>query len=357
MSRIPPGPRFNSRSEIPCCRSSSSVRAFIARASRTASGSRTSGHTKGCARADERVAERRVARDRSCLEEGLQLPVARPPLPIRREAFERPAQRTRTTLGPEVGVGTEDDPVRARARHRREHRARRVLGLLLVAVVDEHDVDVARVVQLSAAELAHADDREPRGRRGDVHRDSEARPRERGELGDDVAEIGDPEQITTRDAHDLLPLPPPQRAAGSSLGTKVWASRAKSTVACSASERSILTAAGSRSSAVNSDRDAVTTATIAAAISSSVASSSASVGCASRSRPTSMRPATGSADRSSAARNAGSSSIVSVSACPELMLGVSRGAGSTGSASIRVAVSSWYAPSASGCGPDRCRRR
>ena len=39
-------------------------------------------------------------------------------------------------------------------------RTRDAVGLLGVAVVDEEHVDVARVVQLVAAELAHADDRE-----------------------------------------------------------------------------------------------------------------------------------------------------------------------------------------------------
>ena len=275
----------------------------------------------------ERVAEPVVARNRSRFEESLQLPVARPSFPVRREAVERPAQRARATFGPQVGVRAEHDPIRARARHHREDRARCVLRLLLVAFVDEHDVHIARVVQFSTAELAHADDREPGGRRGHVHRDREAGPCERGELGDDIAQVRDPEQVTTRDADDLLPLPPPQRRAGSSFGTNAWASPPKSTVRCSASERSIRTAPGSRSSAGNSDRDAVTTATMAAPISSSVASSSASVGCASRSRPTSIRAASGSADRSIAARKAGRSSMVSVNARPEVMVGVSRGSG------------------------------
>jgi hypothetical protein len=93
-----------------------------------------------------------------------------------------------------------------------------VLGLLLVAVVDEHDVDVARVVQLSATELAHADDREPRGRRGDVHRDSEASPRERRELGDNVANRRS-EQIDPRYARSAAASTAATRAR-ISLGTR-----------------------------------------------------------------------------------------------------------------------------------------
>ena len=54
-----------------------------------------------------------------------------------------------------------------------------------VAVVDEHDVDVARVVQLDPAELAHADHgHRHRGRR-DRERDAEARLRDARQLGAD----------------------------------------------------------------------------------------------------------------------------------------------------------------------------
>ena len=51
-------------------------------------------------------------------------------------------------------------PSLARRRHRREHRAGSALGVLGVAVVHEQHVDVARVVELASAELAHADDGE-----------------------------------------------------------------------------------------------------------------------------------------------------------------------------------------------------
>ncbi len=110
---------------------------------------------------DERVARApRIAGDRVGLDERLQLPVLRPPFPVRLEPLERAAQRAGATFGPQVGVGAEHDPVRGRPAHRRQHGACHALGLGLIAFVHEHHVDVARVVELVPAELAHADDRE-----------------------------------------------------------------------------------------------------------------------------------------------------------------------------------------------------
>ena len=89
--------------------------------------------------------------------------------------------------------------------------ARRSLGLCAVAVVHEQHVDVARVVQLRAAELAHADHR---------HRER-SEPRSRARLPGTPAprpparcrrpQVGDSEQIAARDADDLPVLPSAER--------------------------------------------------------------------------------------------------------------------------------------------------
>ena len=112
MSRMPPYPRLTSRSATPLRRSMSSVRAFIARTSRTASGSRTSGHTKRSRAREERGAELGVARDRPRLDQRLELPRARPLLPVRLVRVDGAARARRRGL-------------RAAARRRCGRRCRR----------------------------------------------------------------------------------------------------------------------------------------------------------------------------------------------------------------------------------------
>ena len=87
------------------------------------------------------------------------------------------------------------------------------LGLGGIAFVHEHDVDVARVVQLGAAELAHADHRHGDGRRGHRQCGTEAGLRDRGKLGADGAQVGDAEQVTGGDADHAAVLPAAQRRA------------------------------------------------------------------------------------------------------------------------------------------------
>ena len=126
-----------------------------------ASGSSRSGQTRGVVSAMNARAEVAVAGDRSGLDQRLEFPRPRPPVVVGRVALERAGERPRPPFGPQVGVGAEHDAVLARRRHRaRAARARGALGRVGVAVVDEQHVDVARVVQLAAAELAHADHRE-----------------------------------------------------------------------------------------------------------------------------------------------------------------------------------------------------
>ena len=73
-------------------------------------------------------------------------------------AVERAHERALAALGAQVGVhleaGLAQDP---------HHPAREPGGGGVGGLRDEHDVDVADVVQLAAAALAHRDDREPAG--------------------------------------------------------------------------------------------------------------------------------------------------------------------------------------------------
>ena len=77
----------------------------------------------------------------------------------------------------------------------------------------EEHVDVARVVELGAAQLAHADHGEGDLRLDDVERRAQTDLGERGELAADGRQVGDAEQVAHGDAEHLAPLPSPQDAA------------------------------------------------------------------------------------------------------------------------------------------------
>ena len=85
----------------------------------------------------------------------------------------------------------------------RAARARRV------AVADEHDVDVARVVELVAAELAHADDGQRRRLAGQPpgRRRARRRPVRPSARTDRLEPVVEPEQVARRDAQELEALP------------------------------------------------------------------------------------------------------------------------------------------------------
>ncbi len=104
------------------------------------------------------LAELGVARDGSGLEERLELPGLRPPLVVGDVALERAHERALTTFGAQVGVHLE-----AGLAQDAHHPAREPGGGGVGGLRDEHDVDVADVVQLASAALAHRDDREPAG--------------------------------------------------------------------------------------------------------------------------------------------------------------------------------------------------
>ena len=132
-----------------------------------------------------------VARDRARLEQRLELPGLGPPLVVGHVSVERADQRALPALGTQVRVDRE-----ARLPRDAHHPGGQLGGPLVRGFGDEHDVDVADVVQLRATRLAHGDDSEPaRLAVGLRERDGERRPQGRGgqvgELRGDVLERQD----------------------------------------------------------------------------------------------------------------------------------------------------------------------
>ena len=174
------------------------------------SGARRRGRRAFVGFVQEPLGERLVAGDAARLQQRLELPRLRPAVPVRGVRAERAAERAGAAFGPQVGVGAEHDAVGRLVAHRAQQRLRRPLGVACVAVVDEHHVDVARVVELATAELAHADDGHRHVGLGDLERDAEARLREGGELETGRAQVGHAEQVARRDAHERTPLAAPE---------------------------------------------------------------------------------------------------------------------------------------------------
>ena len=165
----------------------------------------------------ETFTEARVTGDRAGLQQRLELPRLGPPLVVRRVALDGSRERAAAPFGPQVGVGPEHDPVLGRGRHDVEQRARHAFGAFAVAVVDEEHVDVARVVELTPAELSHPDHRERVLALGDGERGLQAHLRERGKLTPDRGEVGGTEQVAGGDAEQLPPLPPTESSFVSGL--------------------------------------------------------------------------------------------------------------------------------------------
>ena len=144
---------------------------------------------------------RRIAGHGHGLQQRLELPGLRPPLPVRPVALDRAGEGPVTALGPQVGI----HPVAAAGEV--HHRA----GLAGVAL-DEHDVDVARVVELAAAELAHADDGQPLGAR-EADRAGQHGGRHVGEVARRPLEVGVPEEVAGGDPQVGEPLGPDELVA------------------------------------------------------------------------------------------------------------------------------------------------
>ena len=161
---------------------------------------------------EESTADFVVARHGPGLQERLELPRLSPALVVRGVRVERARQRSRPAFGTQIGIGAEHDAVGGGLAHRREHRAGRALGELAVTFVDEEHVDVAGVVELSAAELSHRDDPERDFRRDQIERTTEAHLRQRRQFAADGGKIRRAEQIARRGTQQLSLLPPAQRA-------------------------------------------------------------------------------------------------------------------------------------------------
>ena len=165
----------------------------------------------------ELLAQGEVAGDRTGLEQRLELPGLRPLRVVALVAGQRADQRTGLALGPQRGVDRPDralpgvvraDPHQVRGELRRGAQGRRLV-VPLGGLGHEDHVDVADVVELVAAALAHRDHAEPRavgGRPdpgpGDGQRRVQGAGGEVGQLGghvvdaDAVREVagGQPEQ-------------------------------------------------------------------------------------------------------------------------------------------------------------------
>ena len=134
-----------------------------------------------------RLAERGIPRDRARLQQRLELPALGPAVVVRQVRVERAHERALLALRTEVRVDLPQRRLDLDARdpaHRLHGEAGRdvddaaLAERLAVAVVvrtaDEDHVDVADVVELAGAGLAHADDRELGG--GDLSRGNSPAP-------------------------------------------------------------------------------------------------------------------------------------------------------------------------------------
>ena len=108
---------------------------------------------------DERSAEREVAGGRARLDHRLALPRGGLALVVRERCRQRAHQHAAPPARPEREVDTEGDAVVGGVGQQREEG--RTCAFVDALGGDEEEVDVARVVQLPAAELAQRDDRDP----------------------------------------------------------------------------------------------------------------------------------------------------------------------------------------------------
>ena len=154
-----------------------------------------------------------IARADARLEQRLPLPQLGALAVVGAVGVERHRDRPHPALGAQPQIDAEGvaflgdllDHRHEVAAHAREERAvlepalRPARGLALGAV-DEHEVDVRRVVQLLAAELAHADHGEPRLAAGGVERRAEPRARVGQRVGVRLpqARVGQPRELLGR---------------------------------------------------------------------------------------------------------------------------------------------------------------
>ena len=121
----------------------------------------------------EGLADGAVAGHRVGLDHGRAFPVLADALVVELGRLHRHGERRRARVGAQPEVGAEDVAVGRGLRHelhqhpRAAHEMPRQLLVVAerrrVAVVEQDEVDVARIVELAGAELAHAQHREGRG--------------------------------------------------------------------------------------------------------------------------------------------------------------------------------------------------
>ena len=114
-------------------------------------------HERGHA-VDELRAEPRVAGDAARLDHGLALPHGRVPLVVAEHGLERPAEEPGPAARPQRRIDAQRDALGGGLGQQRDQVGGGALRGRAVALVHEQQVDVARVVELGAAELAEADD-------------------------------------------------------------------------------------------------------------------------------------------------------------------------------------------------------
>ena len=162
---------------------------------------------------DERRTEVRVSRHGARLDHRLALPRRGLARVVLAHRFERSRERPTPAPRPKRRIDAQRDPLGRRLREQPDEACARALRRLLpfgsAPLVDEHDVDIRRVVELGAAELAERDHRHARGgripaRRGDAHLCDVA------DLADDLLQGRRP-QIPRRHAQHRAPAEPPQR--------------------------------------------------------------------------------------------------------------------------------------------------
>ena len=136
------------------------------------------------------------------LDERLELPGVGPAVPVRPVGVERPDEWAVATFRPEVGVDAE--AAAGDFHHRSGQR------LVRRGLADEHDVDVAGVVELGPTQLAHADDRDALVGAGEPARLTQHLAGKVSELLAHSDQAVDAEQIARRDPQHLELLPSPE---------------------------------------------------------------------------------------------------------------------------------------------------
>ena len=158
------------------------------------------------------------------LDQRLELPRVGPAVPVALVRGHRAHECTAATLGAQIGV----DPEAASGDV--EHRTGPAIEIPLRALAHEHHIDVARVVELVAPELAHADDGESSFvgvrlvRGADVIRRERARrlenlATERGEIAPHRFERVEADEVAGGDAQELE-VPPGHERLGGVIGDR-----------------------------------------------------------------------------------------------------------------------------------------